>query len=196
MGQKTWVLASHNPGKIKELEQILSKRGVTLRSARDLALPEPDETESTFRGNAALKAQAACEAIGLPCLADDSGLSVDALDGEPGIYSARWAGEPRDFMRAMKRVDQALRAAGSDDRTARFICIIALARPGEETVFFEGEVRGEIVWPPRGPEGFGYDPIFQPAGHDRTFGEMTADEKRALSHRARALDAMIAVGFQ
>jgi len=196
MGQKTWVLASHNPGKIKELEQILSKRGVTLRSARDLALPEPDETESTFRGNAALKAQAACEAIGLPCLADDSGLSVDALDGEPGIHSARWAGEPRDFMRAMKRVDQALRAAGSDDRTARFICIIALARPGEETVFFEGEVRGEIVWPPRGPEGFGYDPIFQPAGHDRTFGEMTADEKRALSHRARALDAMIAVGFQ
>ncbi|WP_291843791.1 RdgB/HAM1 family non-canonical purine NTP pyrophosphatase [Maricaulis sp.] len=196
MGQETWVLASHNAGKIKEMERILAPFGVTLKSAHDLALPEPEETETTFRGNAALKARAACEATGLPCLADDSGLAVDALGGDPGIHSARWAGEPRDFMRAMQRVEDALAASGSGNRTARFVCTIALARPGEDIVFFEGEVEGEIVWPPRGPDGFGYDPVFQPVGHNRTFGEMSADEKRQLSHRARALDAMIAAGVQ
>lgn len=196
MGHKTWVLASHNAGKIKEMEQILAPFGVALKSARDLDLPEPDETETTFRGNAALKARAACEATGLPCLADDSGLSVDALGGDPGIYSARWAGEPRDFGRAMQRVQDELAEKGASDRTARFVCTIALARPGQEIVFFEGEVAGDIVWPPRGPEGFGYDPIFQPHGHVRTFGEMSAVEKRALSHRARALDAMIATEFK
>lgn len=195
MAQETWVLASHNAGKIKEMEQILAPFGVVLKSAVDLDLPEPDETETTFRGNAALKALAACEAIGLPCLADDSGLSVDALGGDPGIYSARWAGEPRDFMRAMQRVETGLSTAGATDRTARFVCTIALARPGAEVRFFDGEVAGEIVWPPRGPGGFGYDPIFQPRGHTVTFGEMSSDEKRQLSHRARALDAMIAAEF-
>lgn len=195
MAQETWVLASHNAGKIKEMEQILAPFGVALKSAVDLDLPEPDETETTFRGNAALKALAACEATGLPCLADDSGLSVDALGGDPGIYSARWAGEPRDFMRAMQRVETGLSTVGATDRTARFVCTIALARPGAEVRFFDGEVVGEIVWPPRGPGGFGYDPIFQPRGHTVTFGEMSADGKRQLSHRARALDAMIAAEF-
>jgi len=195
MSQETWVLASHNAGKIKEMEQILAPFGIALKSARDLDLPEPEETETTFRGNAALKARAACEATGLPCLADDSGLSVDALGGDPGIYSARWAGEPRDFMRAMQRVEGALNETGASDRTARFVCTIALARPGEAVSFFEGEVVGDIVWPPRGPGGFGYDPVFQPRGHDRTFGEMSADEKRQLSHRARALDAMTRAEF-
>ncbi|ABI67291.1 non-canonical purine NTP pyrophosphatase, rdgB/HAM1 family [Maricaulis maris MCS10] len=195
MVRETWVLASHNAGKIKEMEQILAPFGVTLKSAADLDLPEPEETETTFRGNAALKARAACEATGLPCVADDSGLAVDALGGDPGIYSARWAGEPRDFQRAMQRVDTELSRAGVPDRTARFVCTIALARPGSEVRFFEGEVVGEIVWPPRGAGGFGYDPIFQPLGHDITFGEMSADGKRQLSHRARALDAMIAAEF-
>ena len=195
MSQETWVIASHNAGKIKEMEQILAPFGIALKSAGDLDLPEPDETETTFRGNAALKARAACEATELPCLADDSGLAVDALGGDPGIYSARWAGEPRDFTRAMQRVEDALTAIGASDRTARFVCTIALARPGGAVSFFEGEVVGDIVWPPRGPGGFGYDPIFQPHGHDRTFGEMSADEKRKISHRARALDAMTRAEF-
>ena len=189
----TWVLASHNAGKIKELRAILEPRGIALKSAADLALPEPEETESTFEGNAALKARAACEATGLVCLADDSGLAVDALDGAPGIYSARWAGEPRDFDRAMQRVHDEL--GGNPDRTARFVSVIALARPDGSIVHYRGEVTGEIVWPPRGTGGFGYDPVFQPEGESRTFGEMEPAEKQALSHRARALEAMIAAEF-
>ncbi|MAK63814.1 MAG: non-canonical purine NTP pyrophosphatase, RdgB/HAM1 family [Maricaulis sp.] len=188
-GTDTWVLASHNAGKIKELTDILAPFGVALKSAADLDLPEPEETESTFEGNAALKARAACEATGLVCLADDSGLAVDALDGAPGIYSARWAGEPRDFGRAMQRVQDEL--AGASDRTARFVCVIALARPDGSVSHYRGEVVGEIVWPPRGDAGFGYDPIFRPEGEDRSFAEMTSAEKRALSHRGRALDLMV-----
>ena len=191
--ESTWVLASHNAGKIKELQQILAPLGIVLKSATDLDLPEPEETETTFEGNAALKAKAACEATGLVCLADDSGLSVDALDGAPGIYSARWAGEPRDFGRAMQRVQDAL--ADSADRTARFVCVIALARPDGSLTYYRGEVVGEIVWPPRGDGGFGYDPIFRPQGHERVFAEMSADEKRQLSHRGRALDAMMQAEF-
>ena len=190
---KTWVLASHNAGKIKELRAILEPRGIALKSAADLSLPEPEETESTFEGNAALKARAACEATGLVCLADDSGLAVDALDGAPGIYSARWAGEPRDFARAMQRVQDAL--GDSADRSARFVSVIALARPDGSIAQYRGEVTGEIVWPPRGTGGFGYDPVFQPHGEARTFGEMDAADKQALSHRARALEAMIAAEF-
>lgn len=190
---ETWVLASHNAGKIKELRAILEPRGIALKSAADLALPEPEETESTFQGNAALKARAACEATGLICLADDSGLAVDALDGAPGIYSARWAGEPRDFDRAMQRVHDEL--GGNPDRTARFVSVIALARPDGSLAHYRGEVTGAIVWPPRGSGGFGYDPVFQPEGERRTFGEMEPAEKQALSHRARALEAMIAAEF-
>ena len=186
----TWVLASHNVGKIKELRAILEPRGIALKGAADLALPEPEETESTFEGNAALKARAACGATGLVCLADDSGLAVDALDGAPGIYSARWAGEPRDFARAMQRVNDEL--GDNPDRTARFVSVIALARPDGRLAHYRGEVTGEIVWPPRGTGGFGYDPVFQPLGETRTFGEMEPAEKQALSHRARALEAMIA----
>jgi XTP/dITP diphosphohydrolase len=171
----------------------LEPRGIVLKGAADLALPEPDETESTFEGNAALKARAACEATGLVCLADDSGLAVDALDGAPGIYSARWAGEPRDFARAMQRVNDEL--GDNPDRTARFVSVIALARPDGRLAHYRGEVTGEIVWPPRGAGGFGYDPVFRPLGETRTFGEMDPAEKQALSHRARALEAMIAAEF-
>jgi len=191
--KETWVLASHNAGKIKELRDILAPRNVTLMSAADLALPEPEETEETFEGNAALKSEAACKAVDKTCLADDSGLSVDALDGAPGIYSARWAGEPRDFDRAMQRVQDEL--GDSADRTARFVCVIAVSRPGDATRTYRGEVVGQIVWPPRGEGGFGYDPVFQPDGHDRTFAEMSMEEKRALSHRGRALAAMIDAEF-
>lgn len=193
---RTWVLASHNAGKIKELGDILAPRGLVLKSAADINLVEPEETESTFEGNAALKSEAATKATGLVCLADDSGLSVDALDGDPGIYSARWAGEPRDFDRAMRIVHEKLEAKASEDRFARFVCVIAVSRPGQKTRLYRGEIEGEIVWPPRGEAGFGYDPIFQPKGHERTFAQMSAHEKKSMSHRGRALEAMIAAEFK
>ncbi|WP_417490238.1 RdgB/HAM1 family non-canonical purine NTP pyrophosphatase [Maricaulis sp.] len=193
--QETWVLASHNPGKIKELEALLAPRGIVLKGAAGLGLDEPEETETTFEGNAALKARAAWSTTGLTSLSDDSGLSVDALGGAPGVLSARWAGETRDFDAAMRRVHEALLASGSRDRTARFVCVVALCREDGEVSHFRGEVEGEIVWPPRGEGGFGYDAIFQPAGHDRTFAEMTAAEKRAMSHRGRALAALLAAEF-
>tara|TARA_R110000744_G_scaffold84678_4_gene165740 strand:- start:48113 stop:48709 length:597 start_codon:yes stop_codon:yes gene_type:complete len=193
--QKTWVLASHNPGKIKELQALLASSGIALKGAAGLGLDEPKETEPTFEGNAALKAKAAWQVTGLTCLSDDSGLSVDALGGEPGIFSARWAGEARDFAMAMRRVHHALQASGSEDRTARFVCVVALCRPDGEIALYRGEVAGQIVWPPRGEGGFGYDAIFQPHGHDRTFAEMSAAEKRALSHRGRALATLMAAEF-
>lgn len=186
------VVASHNAGKVREIAALLAPLGVEAVSAGELGLPEPEETETSFVGNAALKAQAACEATGLPALADDSGLEVLALGGDPGVYSARWAGEERDFGMAMERVWDGLRALGGGDRSARFVCVLALARPGEEIRCFEGEARGAIVWPPRGDEGFGYDPIFLPIGHDRTFGEMHHDEKLPLTHRARAFEKLLA----
>lgn len=186
------VVASHNAGKVREIAALLAPSGVEAVSAAELGLPEPEETEASFVGNAALKARAACEATGLPSLADDSGLEVFALGGEPGIYSARWAGERRDFGVAMERVWDGLRALGGDDRSARFVCVLALARPGEEIRCFEGEARGAIVWPPRGDRGFGYDPIFQPLGHDRTFGEMHHAEKLPLTHRAQAFEKLLA----
>lgn len=186
------VVASHNAGKVREIAALLSPLGLEAVSADELGLPEPEETESTFVGNAALKARAACEATGLPALADDSGLEVFALGGDPGIYSARWAGERRDFSQAMERVRGELDARGGGDRSARFVCVLALALPGEAIRCFEGEARGEIVWPPRGGFGFGYDPIFQPHGQDRTFGEMHHDEKLPLTHRARAFEKLLA----
>lgn len=184
------VIASHNAGKVREIAALLAPLGVEAISAAELALPEPEETEATFVGNAVLKARAAAERSGLPALADDSGLEVFALGGDPGVYSARWAGPERDFGLAMERVWAELQ--GKPDRAARFVCVLALAEPGGEVRTFEDEARGEIVWPPRGEKGFGYDPIFMPSGHDCTFGEMSHDEKLPLTHRARAFEKLIA----
>lgn len=186
------VVASHNPGKVREIAALLAPLGVEAVSAADLGLAEPEETEATFAGNAALKARAAAEGAGLPALADDSGLEVFGLDGAPGVLSARWAGPERDFSKAMARVREELEARGSPESKARFVCALALARPGGDVEVFEGEARGRIVWPPRGGEGFGYDPIFEPEGHARTFGEMTHEEKLPLTHRARAFEKLLA----
>ena len=186
------VVASHNSGKVREIAALLAPLGVEAVSAVSLGLPEPEETETTFAGNAALKAHAAAEASGLPALADDSGLEVAALGGAPGVYSARWAGENRDFAIAMARVRDEMQARKATDRSARFVCVLALATPGGRVDVFEGEARGQIVWPPRGDKGFGYDPIFEPEGHTRTFGEMSHEEKLPLTHRAHAFEKLIA----
>lgn len=186
------VVASHNSGKVREIAALLAPLGVTAVSAASLGLPEPEETETSFAGNAALKARAAAEASGLPALADDSGLEVTALAGAPGVYSARWAGAERDFGAAMRRVRDEMQARAATDRSARFVCALALAEPGGAVAVFEGEARGQIVWPPRGDKGFGYDPIFEPDGHRRTFGEMSHDEKLPLTHRARAFEKLLA----
>ena len=180
------VAATHNRGKISELKDLFEPLGFEVVSALDLDLPEPEETESSFAGNALLKARAAAAATGAPALSDDSGLSVTALGGAPGIYSARWAGEPRDFGAAMARVEQELQAAGNADRTAKFVCALAVAWPDGHEEVFEGEVHGQLVWPPRGERGFGYDPVFVAEGETITFGEMDPDRKHAMSHRADA----------
>jgi XTP/dITP diphosphohydrolase len=185
------VVASHNAGKVREISALLGPLGLEPVSAADLGLPEPEETETTFVGNAALKARTAASASGLPALADDSGLEVFALGGDPGVYSARWAGPNKDFAAAMARVWELLDVSGKD-RDARFVCALALALPGGGVEIFEGEARGRIVWPPRGDKGFGYDPIFEPEGCARTFGEMSHDEKLPLTHRARAFEKLVA----
>jgi len=185
------VVASHNAGKVREIGALLAPLGVETISAGELGLPEPEETETTFVGNAALKARAAAEASGLPALSDDSGLEVFALGGDPGVYSARWAGPNRDFAAAMRRVWDELQRGGGD-LSARFVCVLALAQPGGSVETFEGEARGQIVWPPRGDKGFGYDPIFRADGQRRTFGEMSHDEKLPLTHRARAFEKLLA----
>ena len=179
------ILASHNRGKLKEFDALLSGLGVKVLSAADLCLDEPEETGSTFVDNALLKARAAMRATGLPALADDSGLAVNALGGDPGTYSARWAGPEKDFAAAMARVNQAL--GPSPDRSAAFIAVLALVWPDGSHHVVEGRVEGILCWPPRGTGGFGYDPMFMPEGHALSFGEMNADQKRALSHRARAM---------
>ncbi len=186
------VVASHNAGKVREIGALLAPLGVEAVSAGALGLPEPEETETTFIGNAALKARAAAEASGLPALADDSGLEVFGIGGDPGVYSARWAGPNKDFGFAMQRVHAELEKSGATDFSARFVCALALAEPGGAVEVFEGDVRGLIVWPPRGTQGFGYDPIFQPNGLDRTFGEMSHDEKLPMTHRARAFEKLLA----
>ncbi|MGZ8300946.1 MAG: RdgB/HAM1 family non-canonical purine NTP pyrophosphatase [Rhodoplanes sp.] len=190
------VIASHNPGKLKEMRELLARYGVIAASAGELGLPEPEETGTSFRENAAIKATSAAQASGLPAFADDSGLVVDALGGAPGIHSARWAGPDKDFFAAMRRVDELLRERGAktpEKRRAHFVCALCVAWPDGHQEEFEGCVSGQIVFPPRGGKGFGYDPIFLPDGYDRTFGEMTGEEKhglpplgRGLSHRARA----------
>jgi XTP/dITP diphosphohydrolase len=179
------VVATHNPGKARELAEILENR-FQLLTAGELGLGEPEETETTFVGNALLKARAAADASGLPALADDSGLSVAALDGAPGVYSARWAGPGKDFSVAMDKVAERLEEVESEDRAAWFTCALAIAWPDGPAVVVEGRVDGTLVFPPRGGRGFGYDPIFMPAGHDLTFGEMEPATKDAMSHRARA----------
>ncbi len=186
------VLATHNPGKLGEMAALLHPYAVDLVSAGALGLPEPEETAPDFAGNARLKALAAT-ASGLPALADDSGFSVAALDGAPGVLSARWAGPGRDFLAAMRRVHEAL--AGNPNRRAWFTSALCLAWPGGETATFLGRAEGELAWPPRGDRGFGYDPMFVPAGSALTFGEMTAEAKHAVSHRAKAMAQLLASCF-
>lgn len=178
------VLATHNKGKYRENAALLAPFGLEVLSAGDLGLPEPEETGSSFRENAVLKAEAACAATGLPAIADDSGLVVPALDGRPGIHTARWAGPERDFFVAMTRVHEEL--GDNPDRRGFFVCNLSVAWPDGATVSFEGRVEGTLVWPIRGERGFGFDPMFQPLGFEITFGEMDPAEKEAMSHRARA----------
>lgn len=194
------VVASHNAGKIREIDDLIGPFGFDAVSATALGFAEPDETGTTFEENAAIKAHASAAASGLPALADDSGLVVDALDGDPGVYTANWAETEdgsRDFMMAMRKVEDALAARGAAtpaERKARFVSVLCLAWPDGHAEFFRGEVEGAIVWPPRGDKGFGFDPVFMPDGHATTFGEMSAEAKHgwkpgdaeALSHRARA----------
>jgi XTP/dITP diphosphohydrolase len=193
------VVATHNPGKLREFGELLAPFGVEPVGAAELGLDEPEETGSTFRDNSLLKALAAARGSGLVALADDSGLCVEALDGAPGIYSARWAGAAKDFGAAMARVERELEArAATPPWRAAFVCVLALAYPDGAVETFEGRVDGTLVFPPRGTAGFGYDPIFRPDGHERTFGEMSAEEKHgipadgslALSHRARAFQEL------
>ena len=186
------VVASHNQGKVREIEALLAPLGIQPVSAADLGLEEPEETEASFVGNAVLKAKAAWDACGQAVLADDSGLEAFGLGGAPGIYSARWAGPKRDFGLAMQRVWNELVDTGAVDFTARFVCVLALMESDGAVRTFEGEVRGALVWPPRGDNGFGYDPMFVPDGFDITFGEMDPDEKHAMSHRARAFEKLVA----
>jgi XTP/dITP diphosphohydrolase len=190
------VIATHNPGKLAEMRDLLAPYGVAAVSAAELGLEEPDETGMTFRDNARIKAQSAAKTAILPAFADDSGLVVDALDGAPGIYSARWAGPDKDFRRAMETIEDKLAERGAttpERRKAHFVSALCVAWPDGHIEDFEARVDGTLVWPPRGDEGFGYDPMFLPDGHDRTFGEMPSEEKhglpphgRGLSHRARA----------
>ena len=188
------VVASHNPGKVEEIADLVAPFGVETVSAGRLALPEPEETGDSFETNAALKAHAAAAASGLPALADDSGLAVDALGGAPGVFSARWAGPKRDFAMAMQRVERQL---GPDaDRHAHFISVLSLAWPDGHVESFEGQVRGQLVWPPRGDRGFGYDPIFLPEGRSVTFGEMDPAGKHDISHRAVAFRQLVAACFE
>ncbi len=202
---RTIVVASHNAGKIREIADLIGPFGFSAKSAADLNFEEPDETGTTFEENAAIKALASAKASGLPALSDDSGLVIDALDGAPGVYTANWAereDDSRDFAWAMEKVEKALEekgAAAREQRSARFVSVLCLAWPDGHTELFRGEVEGHVVWPPRGTQGFGYDPVFQPEGYAETFGEMSAAQKhgwkpgdaQALSHRARAFKLFV-----
>ncbi len=186
------VVASHNPGKVWEINELIAPYGLNAVSAGELGLAEPEETETTFEGNARLKAVAAASGAGLPALADDSGLEVDCLGGAPGIYSARWAGPDKDFGQAMRKVGDEIEQRGgwsASGPKANFISVLCLAWPGGESRSFEGKVFGHLVWPPRGGNGFGYDPMFVPDGAALTFGEMPPADKYAVSHRTRAFQA-------
>ncbi len=193
LGPGRLVIASHNEGKVREIADLLGPYGVEPVSAASLDLPEPEETGNSFIDNAELKARLAADLSGLPALADDSGLCVDALDGRPGIYSARWAGETKDFRIAMERVEEELLAKGPEaSRDAHFVCALAVCWPEDgQCEVFEGRVNGRLVWPPRGDKGFGYDPMFQPFGHEQTFGEIEPAAKHAMSHRAEAFRKLV-----
>jgi XTP/dITP diphosphohydrolase len=203
LGSGTLVIATHNAGKLKEISALLDPYGVSCISAGSLGLPEPAETGTTFAQNALIKARAAAEASGLAALADDSGLSVAALDGRPGVYTADWAerqwfeGAPgRDWYMAMGKVEGLLAQQGPDvDRTAAFHCVLAIAWPDGEYAIYEGRCDGNLVWPPRGSLGFGYDPIFVPSGYDTTFAEINLKETMGISHRADAFAKLVAEQF-
>lgn len=192
------VIASHNNGKVREIGDLLAPFGVSVRSAGDLGLAEPEETEDTFVGNARIKAHAAARASGLPSLSDDSGLSVDALDGAPGVYTADWAETPsgRDFKLAMRKVwDRCEKIGAPEPRVARFHCVLCLAWPDGHDEIFDGTVEGHLVWPLRGEHGFGFDPMFQPIGETETFGEIDPARKHSMSHRADAFAKLVAGSF-
>jgi XTP/dITP diphosphohydrolase len=203
LGSERLVIATHNAGKLREISALLAPFGLDCVSAGDLGLPEPEETGTTFVENALIKARAAAAGSGLPALADDSGLSVAALGGRPGVYTADWAerqwfeGEPgRDWYMAMGKVEGLLQELGPDaTRTAHFNCVLAIALPGGESAVYEGIAHGSLVWPPRGGRGFGYDPVFLPEGRAETFGEMDPDAKHAISHRADAFAKLVAEQF-
>ncbi len=194
LGPGKLVIASHNQGKVREIAALLGPFGIEPVSAAALDLPEPEETGTSFADNADLKARLAADLSGLPALADDSGLCVDALEGRPGIHSARWAGPDRDFRIGMERIWEEVLAKGPEaGRDAHFVCALAVAWPNDgQCENFEGRVYGQLVWPPRGDKGFGYDPMFQPIGHDETFGEMDPAAKHAMSHRADAFRKLVA----
>lgn len=196
---QTILIATHNKGKLAEFAQLLAPFGVTARSAGELGLGEPVESETSFRGNARIKAEAACKASGLITISDDSGLCVDALGGAPGVYTADWAGPGRDWTQAMRLVEEKLQAAGATSpaqRTAQFKCTLCVMWPDGETRFYEGAAAGHLTWPPRGPFGHGYDPMFVPdaqvAPGGNTFAELTPEAKNRVSHRARALEQLLA----
>jgi XTP/dITP diphosphohydrolase len=182
----TLVVASHNPGKVREIVELLAPYGIAVKGAGELGLPEPEETGTTFAANAILKARSAALASQCYALADDSGLSVAALNGAPGIYSARWAGEPRDFTVAMNKIKHLFNELKLNDYSAKFVCTLALSNARGHTEVYEGEVRGHLEFPPRGTNGFGYDPIFVADGMRQTFGEIDPAAKHAISHRAQA----------
>jgi XTP/dITP diphosphohydrolase len=192
------VIASHNEGKVKEIRALLEPYGIEPVSAKELDLPEPVENGTTFFANAELKARSAADLSGLPALADDSGLCVDALGGDPGVFTADWAETPdgRDWGLAMQKVEDALAACGPDTgRDAHFVCVLALAWPDGHVEWFEGRAEGTLIWPPRGTVGFGYDPVFVPLGGERTFAELEPAEKHAISHRADAFAKLVAAVF-
>lgn len=189
------IVASHNQGKVREIRELLVGKVAEVVSAGELDLPEPEETGTTFIANAELKALAAAQAAGKPALADDSGLCVVALDNDPGIYSARWAGPEKDFSLAMQKVEDALQAKGATDRKAFFVCALSLAWPDGHVESFEGKVHGDLTWPPRGDKGFGYDPVFIPTGFDISFAEMDPAKKHAMSHRADAFTQLVQACF-
>ncbi|QNT69334.1 RdgB/HAM1 family non-canonical purine NTP pyrophosphatase [Defluviicoccus vanus] len=193
LGTGTLVIASHNAGKVAEIGDLLRPFGTKVVSVGALQLPVPDETETTFIGNAMIKARAAAAATGLPALADDSGLCVHALGGEPGVYSADWGGPERDFALAMRRVEERLQ--GVANRRAHFVCALVVCWPDGQCASFEGVVHGELIWPPRGCSGFGYDPLFVPDGYAQSFGEMTPEEKHRISHRADAFAKLVSACF-